>query len=89
MPQFELQPLLESPNGALISAWERALLEMLSNVGKHQSVEEARHLTEALRNPSLEVLDTLLAHCTRIKVVRLVRQFADELESPVRTHGSI
>jgi hypothetical protein len=55
---------------------------MLCNVGKHQSVEEAMHLTESLRNPRLDVLDTLLTHCTRIKVVRLARQFADELELP-------
>jgi hypothetical protein len=58
------------------------MLEMLCNVGKQQSVEEARHLTESLRNPRPEVLDTLLSHCTRIKVVRLARQFADELELP-------
>ena len=90
-PQFGLKPLPETPNGALVSVPERALLEMLSNVGKHQSVEEARHLTEALRNPRLDVLDTLLAHCTRIKVVRLARQFADELELPwakvIRPHS--
>lgn len=79
---FGLQPLPETPLGPQVSVPERALLEMLSNVGKHQTVEEARHLTEALRNPRLEVLDTLLGHCTRIKVVRLARQFADELALP-------
>lgn len=81
-PDFGLQPLPEIPNGPLVSVPERALLEMLCNVGKHQSVEEARHLTESLRNPRPDVLDTLLTHCTRIKVVRLARQFADELELP-------
>jgi hypothetical protein len=30
---------------------------MLCNVGKHQSVEEARHLTESLRNPRPDLLD--------------------------------
>lgn len=79
---FGLQPLPETPNGPLVSVPERALLEMLCNVGKHQSVEEARNLIESLRNPRPDVLDTLLAHCTRIKVVRLARQFADELELP-------
>ena len=77
---FGIQPLPESPNGPPVSVPERALLEMLCNVGKHQSVEEAMHLTESLRNPRPDVLNTLLTHCTRIKVVRLVRQFADELE---------
>lgn len=79
---FGIQPLPETPNGPPVSVPERALLEMLCNVGKHQSVEEAIHLTESLRNPRLDVLDTLLTHCTRIKVVRLARQFADELELP-------
>lgn len=40
------------------------------------------HLTESLRNPHPDVLNTLLTHCTRIKVVRLARQFADELGLP-------
>lgn len=79
---FGLQPLPEKPDGPLVSVPERALLEMLCNVGKQQSVEEAMHLTESLRNPRPEVLDMLLTHCTRIKVVRLARQFADELELP-------
>lgn len=79
---FGLQPLPEKLDGPRVSVPERALLEMLCNVGKQQSVEEARHLTESLRNPRPEVLDILLTHCTRIKVVRLARQFADELELP-------
>jgi hypothetical protein len=79
---FGLQPLPETPAGPLVSVPERALLEMLCNVGKQQSVEDARNLTESLHNPRPEVLDTLLTHCTRIKVVRLARQFADELELP-------
>lgn len=79
---FGLQPLPEKPDGPLVSVPERAMLEMLCNVGKQQSVEEARHLTESLRNPRPEVLDMLLAHCMRIKVVRLARKFADELELP-------
>jgi hypothetical protein len=67
--------VIKSNYGAIspcVSVPERALLEMLCNVGKHQSVEEARHLAENLRNPSPDVLATLLVHCTRIKVVRLV-----------------
>jgi len=48
----------------MVSVPERALLEMLCNVGKQQSVEEARHLTKSLRNPRPEVLDTLLSHCS-------------------------
>ena len=80
--RFGQQPLPEKPEGSLVSVPERALLEMLSNVGKQQSVEEARHLAESLHNLRPEVLDTLLSHCTRIKVVRLARQFADEIELP-------
>ena len=77
---YGLQPLPTQSTGILVSAPERAMLEMLSDVGKRQSIEEARHLVEGLRNPRPEVLTTLLSHCTRIKVVRLARLFAEESE---------
>ena len=67
------------------------MLEMLSDVGKRQSLEEAQHLIEGLRSPRPEVLNMLLAHCTRIKVVRLARLFAEELDLSwaeiVRSHS--
>lgn len=55
----------------LVSVPERALLELLSDVGKTQQLEEARQLGEFLHILPEKVLDQLLAHVTRIKVVRL------------------
>jgi hypothetical protein len=60
-----------------VSEPERALLELASDVGKRrakgQSLEEAMGIAASLRNLRPKVLDTLLSHCTRVKVVKLVR----------------
>lgn len=79
---FGLQPLPESPGGALVSVPERALLEMLSEVGVHQGIEEARNIMEGARALRPEVLTTLLKHCRRVKVVRLCVSWAEELNLP-------
>lgn len=80
-PGFGLQPLPETPNGPAVSVPERALLEMLSDIGTPwQGLEEARNIMEGLRSPRLEVLGKLLRHCPRIKVVRLCVQWAEELK---------
>ena len=77
-----LQPL---PNGraeVLVSVPERALLELLSDVGKTQSLDEARQLVETMRSLRDKVLDELLQHTKRIKVVRLAEAFAKEFDLP-------
>jgi hypothetical protein len=79
-PGFGLQTLPETPDGPLVSVPERALLEMLSEVGLSQSVEEARNLMEGLRHLRVETLATLLGSCQRVKVTRLCVQWAEELE---------
>jgi len=79
---FGLQPLPETPSGALVSVPERALLEMLSEVGVHQGIEEARNIMEGARGLRPEVLATLLKKCRRVKVVRLCLQWAEELNLP-------
>ncbi len=77
---FGLQPLPEAPTGALVSVPERALLEMLSEVGTpRQGIEEARNIMEGVRSPRLDVLGTLLQHCPSVKVGRLCVQWAEEL----------
>lgn len=76
---FGLQPLPETPDGPPVSVPERALLELLSEVGLGQGMEEARHLLDSVRSPRLEVLGTLLKHCPSVKVVRLCVQWAEEL----------
>jgi len=76
---FGLQPLPETPDGPLVSVPERALLEMLSDVGVIQGVEEARNIMEGVRSVRPEVLTTLLENCLRVKVTRLCVQWAEEL----------
>jgi hypothetical protein len=77
-----LQPLPETPNGVLVSVPERALLEMLSEVGVHQGIEEARNIMEGARSLRTEVLTALLKNCRRVKVVRLCVSWAKELNLP-------
>lgn len=77
---FALQPLPVGRPEVLVSAPERALLEMLSDVGKSQSLSETRQIVEMLQNLRGDVLDVLLAHTIRIKVVRLALILATELE---------
>ena len=74
-----LQPLPEAPDGVLVSVPERALLEMLSEVGVHQGIEEARNIMEGARSLRPEVLASLVKNCRRVKVVRLCASWAEEL----------
>lgn len=76
---FGLQPLPETPDGPPVSVPERALLELLAEVGIEQGLEEARNLVEGVRSVRLDVLGALLQNCPRVKVVRLCLNLADEL----------
>jgi len=79
---FGLQSI---PNGRpeiLVSVPERALLELLSDVGKAQSLQETRQLVESLRTLRKKTFDKLLAHMTRIKVVRLAELLGREFDLP-------
>ena len=75
-----LAPLPGGHPDVLVSTPERALLELLSDVGKGQGLEEAGHLVEGARSLRLPVLEELLSRLTRIKVARLAHTLADELE---------
>jgi hypothetical protein len=79
---FGLSSLPETPDGPLVFEPERALLEMLGEVGLRVSVEEGRNIMEGLGSPRPETLQVLLKHCTRIKVVRLCVSWAKELNLP-------
>src|SRR3546814_8768138 len=70
---FGLQPLPGGHPDMLVSVPERALLELLSDVGKTESLQEARSLVESARSLRAGTLETLLMHTARIKVVRLAR----------------
>lgn len=78
-PGFGLQSLPEMPEGAPVSVPERALLEMLSDVGVRQGIEEARNIMEGVRSLRTEVLAPLLKNCLRVKVVRLCMQWSEEM----------
>ncbi len=76
---FGLQPLPEALGGPDVSVPERAILELLAEVGVEQGMEEIRNIMEGLRSVRVDVLGTLLKHCPRVKVVRLCLNLAEEL----------
>jgi len=87
LPQgFGLQPLPAGDPRVLVSVPERAMLELLSDVGKLQSLAEARELVESLPGLREKVLDELLTHTTRIKVVRMAATFAASMQLPSGGH---
>lgn len=63
-----------------VSVPERAVLEMLYEVGKSQDMEEARNLFEGLRGLRIEVMGELLSQCRSVKTVRLFLLWARETE---------
>ncbi len=81
-PGLGLSPLPAGRPDVPVSGPERAILELLSDVGKRQGLEEARHLVEAARSLRLDVFEGLLSHLKRIKVARLAHTMADELDLP-------
>ncbi|TCT01963.1 type IV toxin-antitoxin system AbiEi family antitoxin domain-containing protein [Paralcaligenes ureilyticus] len=65
-----------------VSTPERALLEMLSEVGVRQPLQEARQLAESAYSLRTDVLCDLLHHCTSVKTVRLCLQLGREFSLP-------
>ena len=65
-----------------VSGPERALLEVFSEVGLRQQIQEARELAESAYNLRADVLRDLLMRCTNVKTVRLCLQFGRELSLP-------
>lgn len=73
----------ENREGApLVSAPERALLEVLSEVGVRQPLQEARELVESSYSLRADVLRDLLKRCTSVKTVRFCLQLGRELSQP-------
>jgi Transcriptional regulator, AbiEi antitoxin, Type IV TA system/Transcriptional regulator, AbiEi antitoxin N-terminal domain len=75
-------PFENSPYGPRVSSPERGVLEMLSEVGVRQPLQEARELMESTYNLRVDVLNQLLKRCTSVKTVRLCLQFGRELSLP-------
>ncbi len=73
-----LKPLPNGDRKVLVSVPERALLELVSDISKGQSLEEVRNLMDFLRNLRPGVLCEFLAYCTRNNVVKLVYQLGKE-----------
>ena len=65
-----------------VSTPERALLEVLSEVGVRQPLTEAHELVESSYSLRTDILSDLLQHCTSVKTVRLCLQLGRELSTP-------
>lgn len=65
-----------------VSAPERGLLEVLSEVGVRQPLQEARELAESAYSLRADVLRELLQRCSSVKTVRLCLQLGRELSLP-------
>lgn len=73
----------ENRNGApQVSTPERALLELLDEVGVRQPLQEAREIAEGTYSLRAEVLMDLLKRCTSVKTVRLCLSLGRELSLP-------
>jgi Transcriptional regulator, AbiEi antitoxin, Type IV TA system/Transcriptional regulator, AbiEi antitoxin N-terminal domain len=69
-------------DGPLVSDPERAVLELLSDVGVRQPLQGARELLEGTPSLRASVLQELLARCKQVKVVRLCLTLGRELALP-------
>jgi len=75
---LHVAPFEDHPDGPQVSAPERAMLELLSEVGVRQPLQEARELMESAYNLRADVLRELLKCCTNVKTVRLCLQLGRE-----------
>ena len=75
-------PFEKTSGAPQVSAPERALLELLSDVGVRQPLQEARELTESTYSLRADVLRELLQHCTSVKTVRLCLLLGREFSLP-------
>lgn len=75
-------PFEKRSGAAQVSAPERALLELLSEVGVRQPLQEARELVESTYSLRADVLRELLQRCTNVKTVRLCLQLGREASLP-------
>ena len=79
---LHVSPFEQRSTAPQVSAPERALLELLSEVGVRQTLQEARELIESAYSLRSDVLRELLQHCTSVKTVRLCLQLGREASLP-------
>ncbi|MDA0204749.1 MAG: type IV toxin-antitoxin system AbiEi family antitoxin domain-containing protein [Acidobacteria bacterium] len=72
-------------DGPLVSEPERAVLELLSDVGVRQPLQEARDVLEGATSLRAAVLQELLLRCRQVKTVRLCLTLGRELGLPWAT----
>lgn len=80
--ELHVAPFEQRSGAPSVSSPERALLEVMSDVGVRQSLQEARELAESSYTLRADVLRELLKRCTSVKTVRLCLQFGRELSLP-------
>ncbi len=79
---LHVHPFEKRSGAPQVSAPERALLELLSEVGVRQPLQEGRELVENAYSLRADVLRELLQHCTSVKTVRLCLQLGREGSLP-------
>lgn len=79
---LHVAPFEGRSDGSRVSAPERAMLELLSEVGVRQPLQEARELMESAYTLRADVLRELLKGCTSVKTVRLCLQLGREFSLP-------
>lgn len=79
---MNVTPFEKQVDAPLVSAPERAFLELLSEVGVRQPLQEAQELAESAYTLRADVLEKLLQRCTSVKTVRLCLRFGRELSLP-------
>lgn len=82
---LHVAPFEQRSGAPMVSSPERALLEVLSDVGVRQPLQEARELAESSYSLRANVLSELLKRCTSVKTVRLCLQFGRDLSLPWST----
>lgn len=82
---LHVAPFEQRSGAPMVSSPERALLEVLSDVGVRQPLQEARELAESSYSLRADVLRELLKHCTSVKTVRLCLQLGRDLSLPWAT----
>ncbi|MDO9401586.1 MAG: type IV toxin-antitoxin system AbiEi family antitoxin domain-containing protein [Polaromonas sp.] len=78
-------PFEKRDDAPRVSTPERTLLEVLSEVGVRQPLQEARELAESAYSLRADVLRDLLQRCTSVKTVRLCLHLGRELALPWAT----
>ncbi|MDN5850789.1 MAG: type IV toxin-antitoxin system AbiEi family antitoxin [Nitrococcus sp.] len=79
---LQVGPFEKRSGAPQVSTPERALLELLSEVGVRQPLQEARELVESAYSLRADVLRELLQRCTSVKTVRLCLQLGREGSLP-------